>query len=757
MPDHTRACLFDLDGVLTQTATVHAAAWKAMFDAYLRERAARADEPFAPFDAVRRLRTVRRRQAARSTACGRSWPRAASTCRRVTRPTRPRPRRSAAWARARTRSCCGSSASGASRPTRGRCASCGRPRRRAAHARSSRRAPTAGRCLPPPGSKTCFEERVDGHRRRARSTCRASPRPTPFSPRRAALGVDAGAGRPSSRTPWPVSRRAAPAPSAGSSASTGSGQADALASPRRRHRRAGPRRPAGRPRDPAPGVRGRALGASARPPRTSTRSPRANRSSRSPTATSASAATSTRASPMGCPGTYLNGFYESRPLPYAGGRLRLSRRRARRLVNVTDGKIIRLLVDDEPFDVRYGDAARATSACSTCAPACCAATVEWVSPAGRGGADHLDAAGLVHAAGGGGHPATRSSRSTSAARVVVQSELVANEPLPRPGDADPRAPRRSRSAAAARTTVADRGARVVLVHTTATQRAAHGRRDGPRRRRPRRASRAADGELRGPRPRDRDRRPRRRASACGWSKLLAYGWSRQRSVPACETRWRRRSPRPATPDGTASWPRSSAYLDDFWARADVEVDGDAEVQQAIRFALFHALQAGARAERRAIPAKGLTGPGYDGHAFWDIGDLRPAGAHVHAAGGRRATPCAGATRHARARARAGRGRSGSPARHFRGARSRARSARATGPRAPRPSTSTPTSPTRSSATRPPPATRPSSARSASSCSSRRPGCGARSATTTGRGASASTASPAPTSTARSPTTTSTRT
>ena len=47
------------------------------------------------------------------------------------------------------------------------------------------------------------------------------------------------------------------------------------------------------------------------------------------------------------------------------------------------------------------------------------------------------------------------------------------------------------------------------------------------------------------------------------------------------------------------------------------MDGDAEVQQAVRFALFHVLQAGARAENRAIPAKGLTGPGYDGHAFWD--------------------------------------------------------------------------------------------------------------------------------------------
>jgi alpha,alpha-trehalose phosphorylase len=60
------------------------------------------------------------------------------------------------------------------------------------------------------------------------------------------------------------------------------------------------------------------------------------------------------------------------------------------------------------------------------------------------------------------------------------------------------------------------------------------------------------------------------------------------------------------------------YLDSYWRRADVELEGDAALQQAVRFALFHTLQAGARAERRAIPAKGLTGTGYDGHSFWDM-------------------------------------------------------------------------------------------------------------------------------------------
>jgi alpha,alpha-trehalose phosphorylase len=59
------------------------------------------------------------------------------------------------------------------------------------------------------------------------------------------------------------------------------------------------------------------------------------------------------------------------------------------------------------------------------------------------------------------------------------------------------------------------------------------------------------------------------------------------------------------------------YLDEVWGRADIELDGHPALQQALRFALFQVVQAAARAEGRAIPAKGLTGDGYDGHTFWD--------------------------------------------------------------------------------------------------------------------------------------------
>jgi alpha,alpha-trehalose phosphorylase len=59
------------------------------------------------------------------------------------------------------------------------------------------------------------------------------------------------------------------------------------------------------------------------------------------------------------------------------------------------------------------------------------------------------------------------------------------------------------------------------------------------------------------------------------------------------------------------------YLEEFWYRADVQVDGPRRVQQAIRWNLYQLCQASARAETSGIPAKGLTGQAYEGHYFWD--------------------------------------------------------------------------------------------------------------------------------------------
>src|ERR1700686_254544 len=58
--------------------------------------------------------------------------------------------------------------------------------------------------------------------------------------------------------------------------------------------------------------------------------------------------------PSGLPGSYLNGVWEERPLPYAEAGYGFPES-GQTVINVTNGKLIRLLVDDEPFDVRYGE------------------------------------------------------------------------------------------------------------------------------------------------------------------------------------------------------------------------------------------------------------------------------------------------------------------------------------------------------------------------------------------------------------------
>ncbi len=73
--------------------------------------------------------------------------------------------------------------------------------------------------------------------------------------------------------------------------------------------------------------------------------------------------------PSGSPGTFLNSFYEVRPLPYAESAYG-NPEAGQTMINVTNGKVFRLLVDDEPFDVRYGKlvrhSGRSTSATGSC-------------------------------------------------------------------------------------------------------------------------------------------------------------------------------------------------------------------------------------------------------------------------------------------------------------------------------------------------------------------------------------------------------
>jgi alpha,alpha-trehalose phosphorylase len=314
--------------------------------------------------------------------------------------------------------------------------------------------------------------------------------------------------------------------------------------------------------------------------------------------------------PFGLPGTYLNAFYETRPLPYAEAGYGYPED-GQTLINVTNGKLIRLLVDDEPFDIRYGELVRHQRRLDFRAGVL-SREVEWRSPTGR--AVLIRSTRLV----------SFGQRSAAAVRyevepldgtmrVVLQSELVTNESQP-PQSSDPRA-----AAALADALVSEdhvtRDLRVVLMHAT--------RRSGLR------MAAAMDHKIEGPdgtvttceSEGDLGRvtvtADLESGTTLRLDKLLAYGWSSQRSFSSLRDQVDAAiaAARKSGFDGLAADQR--AYLDDFWGRADVEVGGDAELQQALRFALFHTLQAGARAEQRAIAAKGLTGPGYDGHCFWD--------------------------------------------------------------------------------------------------------------------------------------------
>lgn len=323
--------------------------------------------------------------------------------------------------------------------------------------------------------------------------------------------------------------------------------------------------------------------------------------------------------PRAIPGTYLGSFHEQYPLPYAEvgyGDPEVGQT----VVNVTNGKLIRLLVDDNPLDVRYGRLL-AHERVLDLQDGTLRRNLDWQSPAGR--RIRITSSRLV----------SFTQRAVAAidyrvevldapARVVVQSELVTNEAPPAAASDDPRVSAKlERPLDPVGRDAHNSGA--LLLHRT-------------------RASglllaAGMDHEINAPeRPtltseirEDWARIPMVCTLQPGQTlrlvKYLGYGWSAHRSEPALRDQVAAAltAARATGWDGLRDAQR--AYLERFWDDADVEIDGDPELQQATRFALFQMLQASARAEQRAIPAKGLTGPGYDGHAFWDTeGFLLPA-------------------------------------------------------------------------------------------------------------------------------------
>jgi alpha,alpha-trehalose phosphorylase len=319
--------------------------------------------------------------------------------------------------------------------------------------------------------------------------------------------------------------------------------------------------------------------------------------------------------------TLINGFYETRPIVYAEEAYGFAKT-GQTIFSVTDSKIIKLFVDDEPFwlpnanllsydrrlNMKSGTLDR---------------EILWETPAGK--QVLITSRRLISFANR--HVGAISYRVTllnAAASLVISSEMVANESsAPMNGD-DPRQTRAFSGRILHQRASYSKDRRIVLCHATEKSRLI--------------LTCATDNAIETSCP-----------HACkvvhtGDFGQVAFTIEARPSCPIQLTKYMvYHTSHTASAEevcGRAEWTldrvmnqgfqqllaSQEQYLDDFWRRSDVRVRdvredrtkrSTVEIQQAIRFNLFHILQASACAEDTGVPAKGLTGEAYEGHYFWD--------------------------------------------------------------------------------------------------------------------------------------------
>jgi len=310
------------------------------------------------------------------------------------------------------------------------------------------------------------------------------------------------------------------------------------------------------------------------------------------------------------PGVTLNGLHETWPIVYPEDAYGLART-GQTIVNATDGSLVRLFVDDEPFDVATSKVVRVERVLDM-QLGVLSRDVEWVTARGKrilvrsrrlASLDdrHLVAIDYEVVA------------LDAAARVTVCSELVTHGPEETSDD-----PRRGKGfAEKVLVPVSARagGTRAVLelVTRNSGQQLACGM--------DHHVDSAAPVELRASAEGDGARLDVLADLAPGEplrvSKFVAYHWAAEAAEGDLAARAGRTLDR-AVRDGYDMVEFDHRrHVEDFWARSDVRIDGAPEIQQAVRFNLFQLMQATARGEGLGVPAKGVTGRGYEGHYFWD--------------------------------------------------------------------------------------------------------------------------------------------
>ncbi len=320
-------------------------------------------------------------------------------------------------------------------------------------------------------------------------------------------------------------------------------------------------------------------------------------------------------------GTFINGFYETRPIVYGEDAYGFAKT-GQTICKVTDTKIIKLFVDDEPFWLpnahllRYDRRLNMKSGTLD-------REILWETPAGK--RVSITSRRLVSFAHR--HVAAISYCVTvlnAQALVVISSEMKTNEASARGNEEDPRLPR-TRSGRTLHPQMSySKDRRIVLCHSTENSRFT--------------VACATDNALESCCPHSYKvvHTPdfgqvaftieARSGCPIQLTKNIVYHTSQITSAEELCGRAEWTLDRITSQGSEWLLTAQEQYMEDFWRRSDVRIKdigedrvkrSTVEIQQAIRFNPFHVLQASARAEHTGVPARGVTGQAYEGHYFWD--------------------------------------------------------------------------------------------------------------------------------------------
>ena len=320
-------------------------------------------------------------------------------------------------------------------------------------------------------------------------------------------------------------------------------------------------------------------------------------------------------------GTFINGFYDTWPIVYGEDAYGFAKT-GQTICNVTDSKIIKLFVDDEPFwlpDAQLLKYDRRLNMKSGTLDR----EILWETPAGK--QVSITSRRLVSFVDR--HVAAISYCVTilnAHAFVVISSEMATHEPRALSNRDDPRLAKAVSGRVLHQRTNYSKDRRIVLCHATEKSLL--------------KLTCATESALESACPHSYktvhtpdfgqvaftiDARP---GSPIQLTKYMVYHTSDTASAEELCGRAEWTMDRVVTQGFQQLLASQEHYMDDFWRRSDVRIKdisedrtkrSTVEIQQAIRFNLFHILQASARAEDTGVPAKGLTGQAYEGHYFWD--------------------------------------------------------------------------------------------------------------------------------------------